>query len=484
MEQLKAISSDRPWRRTLAVFAAALILFYMVCPVAPTRWSDLYATYGKTAIIAMAAIYFFRARLYGPVEVKLVIFYTVWLFLTRLFNTDLYLQNEYELVISRVLCCVVLPAGLLLEEKERRLLLDIVIAVAGAYYFVTALLGLYACIFGVYFYLPPEHVVFGLDNNFFNNSFMYIVAWETNRTISAVWFYLAWCMMAYEFFRCKNRLWRIPICIAWFVFHLAIGFCFCRSVKLATSVNTAMLAILLGMHFLKKHSGLRRTLLITLLAAASLLLCYKSFDWLNAAAAAAYNSLDEKPERISDPFMNTYYWDQTAEGQTFSDSRDLGESISTISNRSSIYKSVIPTLNADPLRLLIGKYSSKLMDVPHLFQDFPYWHMHNYLLQVLMLTGLVGFLLVLVFTVLLVWRMIRLFFTGNPAADLSVRVLTLPLAGILIYGMFEIILFTASADERALTDFRELFFFLIAGMVLAWSYELAPGKRSPASADR
>ena len=34
-----------------------------------------------------------------------------------------------------------------------------------------------------------------------------------------------------------------------------------------------------------------------------------------------------------------------------------------------------------------------------------------------------------------------------------------------------------SADERALTDFRELCFFLLAGVVLAYAYELAPGKK-------
>ena len=51
MEQLKPMPDDRTWRRCLAFFAAALILFYMVCPVAPLRWADLYASYGRTAII-------------------------------------------------------------------------------------------------------------------------------------------------------------------------------------------------------------------------------------------------------------------------------------------------------------------------------------------------------------------------------------------------------------------------------------------------
>lgn len=475
MQMLKTQWSDTRWRRALAFCAGALVLFYMLCPVAPQRWSDLYASYGKTAIIAMAAIYFFRARLDGVLEVKLVIYYTIWLFLTRLFNTDLYLQNELDLVISRILCCVVFPVGLLLEEKERRVLLDVVIALSGAFYFITALMGLYACIFGVFFYLPPEHVVFGLDNAFYGNGFVRIVAWETTRTISAVWFYLAWCMMIYEFFRCENKLWRIPIALAWFVFHLAIAFCITRSVLLVASVNAAMLALLLGMKRLKVSKRWLRVLILTLLAVLTLVLCYLSFGWLRTASGMIYDAMDVQIERTSDQFMEP---DMVGgESSNFNDSRDFKETLSNGSNRFGVYLSAIPAIRDEPLRLLIGKYNSKLMDGPHRYQIGPFWHMHNYLIQVLMLTGLIGFLLVLVFSVLLVVRMVRLFFTRNPYATLDIKALTLPVSGILLYGMLETVIFTASADERALTDFRELFFFLAAGAMLAWSYELAPFKK-------
>ena len=479
MQTLKHEWSDITWRRFVAFGAGAMVLFYMLVPVAPIRWRDLYLSYGKTAIIALAAVYFFRARLDGVKEVKLVIWYAIWMLLTRLFNTDLYLQNELDLVISRVLCCVVLPAGLILEEKERRMLLDVVIAVSGAFYFVTALAGLYACIFGVYFYVGPENVVFGLDNAAYANSYVRIVAWETTRNISAVWFYLAGCMMVYEFFRCENRLWRIPICLALFVFHLAVAFTMTRSVMLSASVNAAMLAILLGMGHIRTEKKALRITLIALLAAASLVLCFKSYDWLRAGAAGIYNAMDVQIERTSDQFLTEEA--QSDDGVNFSDSRNLAESASTGSMRFGVWAAAIPAIRDEPLRLLIGKYSSKVMDGPHRYQisaeNGSFWHMHNYLLQVLMLTGLIGFLLALGFSVLLVVRMIRLFFTQNPDADTAIKSLTLPVSGILLYGMLETVIFTNSADERALTDFRELFFFLLAGVVLAYSYELAPGKK-------
>ncbi len=472
MQMLKTEWSDRRWRLFLAFCAGAMLVFYMLCPAAPLRWADLYASYGKTAIAAFAAIYFFRARLDGVKEVKLVIWYTLWLFVSRLLNTDWYLQNELDLVLSRVLCCVVLPVGLLLEEDERRVMLDVVIAVCGAFYFVTALLGLYACIFGVYFYLPPEHVVFGLDNNFYANSFVRIVAWETTRTISAVWFYLAWCMMLYELFKCRSRVWRVFIIIALFVFHMAMAFCVTRSVLIAASVNAAMLSVLLGMRYLRIEKKALRVSAITALALVSLVVCYLSFGWLRSGTAAVYNAMDVKIERTSDQFMDQNVLSE--DGQNFNDNRDFKETVFTGSNRLGVYLSAIPAIRDEPLRLLIGKYSSKLMDGPHRYQIGPFWHMHNYLLQVLMLTGLPGFLLVLAFTVLTVIRMFKLFFSG---AGLAVKSLCFPVSGIMLYGMLETVIFTASADERALTDFRELFFFLVCGVMLAYSYEAAPDRK-------
>ena len=475
MQLLQPGAGEKAFRRTLAFFAAAFLLFYMVCPVAPKRWNDLYVAYGRGAVFAMAGIYFFVCRLRGRLAVRLVIYYTIWVFLTRLLNTDYYLQNELDLVISRILCCVILPVGLLLEPEERLRLLDVLAVFAGLFYFISALLGLYSCIFGVNLYIPPENVLFGIDDNsLFYSNFVYIMAWETNRTISAVWFYLAWCMMVYAFLRTRRTALRIPIVLAFFVFHLALAFCRCRTIKIAAAINVAMLLLLWGQTLLRRKKTLLRIALVLAAVLLSVPAVYKSFDVLTTASAAIYNALDLDIERTSDAYMGSDYLEATKDGQNFEDTRDLKTSLSTLSNRREIYASVLPTFREDPLRLLIGKYSSKIMLIPNKYQSYPYWHMHNYLLQVLMLTGIPGLLLVLAFSVLLVWRAVKLFFSGAPAV---VKSLVLPVAGILFYGMFEIVIFTESADQRALTDFRELFFFLLAGVVLAYSYEFSPEEK-------
>ena len=167
---------------------------------------------------------------------------------------------------------------------------------------------------------------------------------------------------------------------------------------------------------------------------------------------------------------------EAVSGVDFSDDRDLKEDISNLSERTQIFASFIPTLKTDPKRILIGSFSDKLMNIPNSFIDFPvpFTHMHNFLLQVFMLTGLPGFLLVVCFCILLVLRMIHLFFTRDQRVSLAEKTLTIPLAGILLYGMFEIVIFTSCSDTRAPTDMRELSFFIIAGMVLGCSHDILP----------
>ena len=114
MEFIKIESREKSWPRFHAFMTAALLVFFMVSPAAPEHWSALYSVYGRCAIIATLALYFWKCGLRGTVEVKLVIWYAIWLFVTRLLNTDYYLENEFDLVLKTFLCVAVLSTGLVL----------------------------------------------------------------------------------------------------------------------------------------------------------------------------------------------------------------------------------------------------------------------------------------------------------------------------------------------------------------------------------
>ena len=283
--------------------------------------------------------------------------------------------------------------------------------------------------------------------------------------------------MVYEFLNCRRKLWRIPIILAWLVFYIAVALAFCRSIKLAMCVNAAMLVILGGIKLIKLKSNALKAIIIAVLAVVSMPLVYKSFDLTVSATQAAYDWLDPDIERISDIYVASGR-DNMDESPVLGDTRDLKESISNMSNRGNIFASIIPTIKEDPSLLLIGKYSHQIMNIPHKYQNYPYFHMHNYLVQTLMLAGGLGLLLVLAFSVILVIKMIRLFFAKLPEVTAAVKTLTLPLAGIFIYGMMETVIFTNCADDRVPTDFRELAFFLIAGIFLGFYYDAFPVKKN------
>lgn len=474
MENAVITAEEKRWRRRHALAVLAILCFYMLCPVAPERWGYLYESYGKFVIVAVAAIYFMRRGIRGSAEVKLVVWYAIWLFVTRLLNTDYYLTNELDLVLSRVLCCVVLPTGMLLDGGERARLLDLMAAVLGLFYLAAALLSIYACFFGTYFYIPPEGVVFGID---YPDYFNHLVILNTNRTLSAIWLYIAWCLMTYEFFNCRGRLWRIPIVLAWLVFLVAIALAYSRTVKLAVGVNLAMLLLLWGMRSLRIRSRALKGLALAAMLLLTVPAVYKGFDLVTGGMSSLIVLVGADEDRPSDEFIN---YREAEHG--LSDPRTISDSASAESARSQIYRSFLPTLRQDPLRILIGKYSDKLMDIPHTMMIYPFTHMHNYLLQTFMLTGAPGFLLVLAFSVLMVWRCVRLFFSKAAAATTAVKSLVLPVTGLFMYSMLDVLMFTGSPDLRSMTtDVRELFFFLICGVVLAYSYELypdRPGKRN------
>ena len=125
MEHIKIESREKSWPRFHAFMTAALLAFFMLSPAAPEHWSALYSVYGRCAIIVMLALYFWKCGLRGAVEVKLVIWYAIWLFITRLLNTDYYLENEFDLVLKTFLCAAVLAAGLVLDSTQRRRFFDI-----------------------------------------------------------------------------------------------------------------------------------------------------------------------------------------------------------------------------------------------------------------------------------------------------------------------------------------------------------------------
>ena len=419
------LDEGRGWRGFNAGAGFLIFCLFMLCPAAPEHWAEMYSFFGRIILVAFMALFFYHYSFHRSFEGNL---------------------------------------GPMLDKEGRRRFLNFFCAAVGIFYFVSGALAIVVNLLGTYIYLPPEGVLFGLDEPWHIH---YINVFNTNRTISSLWFYIAFCLMLYQFFACRNKRWRIPIVIAGLLFYVAISLVFSRTVKLITSVSVAMLAMLLALKYLPLKKLWQKAAILILCAGLLIPLTFKSFDW-TASLMSDVSSL-----------MISESTGEESAGVNFSDNRNLGEDISNLSERSQIFASFIPSLKLSPRRIFVGCFSDKLMSIPNLFVDFPipFLHMHNFLLETFMLTGLMGFLLVVFFCLRLVIRMLHLFFTADQRVSLADKMLTIPLAGILLYGMFEVVIFTACSDKRAPTDMRELSFFIIAGMVLACSHEVLPRLR-------
>lgn len=466
MDKVSLRSAEDRWPSRHAFLVFIVFCFFMVCPAAPQRWADLYSFYGKTLVVSVIALALYIKGFSFTAEVKLVWLYALWLLISRILNSDTYMVRESDLVLTKFLCAAMLATGLVLDSKQRRRFMNWFCLALGLFYFCAGLLAIILNLLDKYIYLPPENVLFGLDLPW---NIHYLNVFDTNRTISSLWFYIALCLMIYQFFACKKTLGRIAAAIAGLLFYVAIALCFSRTVKVISSGSLAMLAILLAFRYISLRKLWQKCLTVLLCAALVIPLSFKSFDLVCSLMSDVSGIL------ISET-AGDEAGEEESSGVDLSDKRDLKEDLSNLSERRQIYASFIPSLKADPKRILIGSFADKLMNVPNTFVDFPipFTHMHNFILEVFMLTGLPGFLLVAAFCVLLLIRMLHLFFTKDKRVSLAEKTLTIPLAGILIYGMFEVVIFTACGDKRAPTDMRELSFFIIAGMVLGCSNDILP----------
>ena len=466
MDKVSLRSAEDRWPSRHAFLVFIVFCFFMVCPAAPQRWADLYSFYGKTLVVSVIALALYIKGFSFTAEVKLVWLYALWLLISRILNSDTYMVRESDLVLTKFLCAAMLATGLVLDSKQRRRFMNWFCLALGLFYFCAGLLAIILNLLDKYIYLPPENVLFGLDLPW---NIHYLNVFDTNRTISSLWFYIALCLMIYQFFACKKTLGRIAAAIAGMLFYVAIALCFSRTVKVITSGSLAMLAILLAFRYFSLGKLWQKCLTVLLCAALVIPLSFKSFDLVCSLMSDVSGIL------ISET-AGDEAGEEESSGVDLSDKRDLKEDLSNLSERRQIYASFIPSLKADPKRILIGSFADKLMNVPNTFVDFPipFTHMHNFILEVFMLTGLPGFLLVAAFCVLLLIRMLHLFFTKDKRVSLAEKTLTIPLAGILIYGMFEVVIFTACGDKRAPTDMRELSFFIIAGIVLGCSHDILP----------
>ena len=457
-------------RRQLLAFAVfAVFIYHLLRYVHPDIWGQIYSVYYMFLVPALIAVYFAYKRLEGPVELKLFVFYWIWIFISRLLNGDLYLTHDGDMVLNIGLSCVMMAVCLLLDGKERQRFLDGLSIAVGGFYSLLSVCGLYAVLYQKELYNPLTGGSLCGFWHYGGLSRLQLLGKHANET--AVWFFLGFFLLMYLFFRHKSLLWRIPIVVAAAMNYINLCMTFSRSNMVAFAV---CFSLLLAMVILRRMSAAKmgRQILATMgLLLILLPLSYKSFDitaGIIGRAATELAVVEQQPaEQIDDANPQTAAGQPEAGAGTvatlapatqpaYSDKRGFSDT-----GRFTIYRAIIPTMQQEPLRLVRGCLCMDVMKIAHQYLINKDPHFHNTFLQVLCITGLPGLLLILALCVLLAIRIIRLFFSAVP---LEIKALTLILIGLFLYNMLEVSLFVA-ADTRAFIA------YIVAGAVIAYDKE-------------
>lgn len=483
---------DKRWVYFHAFVVLALVCYSMVWFIARERLTDLYNAYGTAAVTAAFSLLVYHTLrggswLTGVREALPLGLYALWMFVSRLLLGDFYLFVDRAYLFTAMILCLLFSSGFLFGAEKRRVFMDCFCGFTIAYYFLLSAASVFIALTNTYIHLPPENA--WITIRLYQESVdLYALNLFLHRNTSSAWLYIALILSVYEFFSCRRKLWRIPAVISGLFIFCAIALDHCRTINVALAVSFGMLVLLLALRYVRIAKKAVLVPVLAVITALSMLVCYKSIDLtlsaVNAlssvtapaferAYSASAHQLDPEYFGIAlshgepDASVEDENGDASSEAVDFSETRSFGGNLSNLTGRTDIWKTILPAIKTEPYRALAGKLSNHYMDYTQSCFNWKPGHMHNAFFQCLMLFGVPAFLFVLVFTVLLVFHMIKYYFCGS---SFRVKLLTIPLAGLLIYSIMESSLFTSF-------DVPMSCFFLIAGVFLAHYYEQFPNTK-------
>lgn len=441
---------------------------------------------GAEYVFILLCAFSVRAR---GAAVKFLCMYLTWLVVTRVLCGDPTLVNSVEYVRIAALCAALLCFSITLGKKERGYMLTVLAAIVFAYNLVFAFLSLVVAVTRESIQLPLGISI--AVRNVGGVSCVAVVG--SHRNTASMWYAAALCLAAYLFSLTRNKALRVIYIFSMPVFYAAAAISHSRLSLLALSAAVSMLVMLPVLKKLSAKKTAAKVAAALLTALIVVPLSYKSYDAVAAmmsganvlvqphdtapheasndaevgtsADAAGSEEKDRSPENAQ-PAENS-----EPPEELFKDTRSAADA-KNLGGRVRLWRSVYTTLYFERDRLWRGSLTNDYMYTINMLSKFPNpadgeINTHNYLVEALVLTGIPGFLLLLAFSVILVVRMVRVFFYNG--ADVSLKLLIVLLSAILVKNMGEA--FIIRTD-----DITNYLFFFAAGAFLAYSYELFPEK--------
>ena len=481
---------ERNWSFIHAAAAYTLVLFFMFRPVNFYLLDKVYSSYYMILIPVLVGMYYFTRGLRDGLEIKILTAYSLWIFVSRVINGQLFLELDRDLVFESFLTCVLVGLGLGLKPSFRAKLLDILSLTVTIPYTAICAISVYAGVFQKYLVNP----ITGATLVGYGEGHARINILDLNPCNGANWLYVSFCLLIYLFLRYKKWFYRIPILISLLLHHLCITLAFTRSINVSACVMVGLLAAMLVFEYKKGMTVRKKALTLVVIVCVISPLFYKSYDVsakllskLHSISSVQTTEVAELSSRSdvkwsAEPlsYVGTVEVKPLVKSSIPADSEESAKQVFLSSyerdigfkdtGRLIIWKTAFNTMINEPQRLIKGSLTRDIVEITGSNPEIRatkgfYGHFHNSYIETLVVGGLPGFALAMAFFLLLVIKSVKLFFAPAGSVSLAMRFLCLPVCSIMIYNLFESSLF-------AIMDFRSVSFFIIAGFMLAAAKDL------------
>ncbi len=470
-------SDKQSWSRIERIICLLFFSLYMVGKLNYYLADSLLHSYYVVLSVVVVSFDLYFYRLQEGKEIRILVAFWLWFTISRILGGDVVLKQYGVLLLSLAVCFIFTGLGMHSSYEERNRDILILSWVVCTFYFVMGLI----CLYGMFLRKPvlnpiteDSYIVYSTPDKFIRMGLF-----EIHSNMTAAMFMIPIFLLLHRV-TCKGKNCSLILALPLFIVYLlCIGLTYSRSGMICTSLGIALFVSLLILRSLNNSKKIYKIAVVLLTVIVIVPCGYKTielsvkvFGQGSAAWLENHKDRNEQTESISNsafssesvkPSMEVQRGEELADTEIetlFEDKRDFAKDARTLTARTPLFRSAFLALREEPIRILIGENDDEKMlyyanNVVQTEQHFV--HMHNFLLQTLMVTGGAGLLLVFWFCVYLVIHSFQLFFSKQ--SSLSDRTLVIPIVSYLIFFQIESGLFT---DVTVVS----LFFFLLAGYVI------------------
>lgn len=431
MDSFGDLLAERFYPFLAAGGSLAFVLWYLNKYLLTSKEISAMKTLVTLLFIGMTVVSLRLLRKNRPAELRLLLQNACWIILSRLLLEKLNFAVDSENYWAVLYFCF-FGVGIALKKGQRNVFLTVLTVIVCGTLLVWAAAAVLTVMRGVPLNglkrlsdgIQLKREITILSVSFFN----------IHRNMTGIWFLMPICLMLYQCVRHRHWGWYVAAGVTIPLWYAAIALQHSRSTYLASAICLALLMGRLAMRLIRKRSRAAGIIAAVVVTAGFTVLLYQGF--FGCSDLIARGSREPQPELIYTGADAAGVTETESADTSVHDSRSLATDARTLTGRTSIWKAILPLLKSKR-QLVLGRPASVMMEAISEQLGWKVWHMHNTLLQQLLMAGVPGFLLYLLLLLSLAVRIVKCYFRKDGCGREETLVLGIALTGAMIYGMVE-----------------------------------------------